>query len=409
MLLDLRWKILVWWPEVKISKSKADGEVLGGRPFVLRDVRSYSDVVGNYFGGSGSFRCQDKKQSVVNQESGRYVVVPDRTCAFKSLFGVALVRRTVDLETLVDFDKLLNIAKISVANIQYLGGLSLLISFHDVDSANKFLDSKVVWGPWFSRLDPWNGQSFPLERVAWLRISGIPLHLFEPDVMVQLGELFGKVLHAPKFIEEDPDVSVCSIGVLVGEAGRILDSVALRWNMKSYRIWVEEEHEVWVPDCLDSSGSVDSRQAISQPVVNLQCSDSKGNEDSFEKVDRGKMKSLKVKRWIPPMQTLVMCLRIEKKAAGLTSRRVMHVTTRWADIMVRHMRWGPRLWKRGTSVGLFLQSWVSQKEPVGLVQMGPVNPVLKWVMWKLRDLGLRNPRLWPSPGKIRDGLPLQWF
>ncbi|KAJ0712825.1 putative RNA recognition motif domain, nucleotide-binding alpha-beta plait domain superfamily [Helianthus annuus] len=79
------------------------------------------------------------------------VIVPDRTSAFQELAGLALVGRTVNLETLVDFDRLLNIAKVVVANVQ--GGLTLLISFHDKDSATRFLESKSLWGPWFSRLE----------------------------------------------------------------------------------------------------------------------------------------------------------------------------------------------------------------------------------------------------------------
>ncbi|KAJ0539300.1 putative RNA recognition motif domain, nucleotide-binding alpha-beta plait domain superfamily [Helianthus annuus] len=274
-------------PEDKTKYNRAAGQPIGGRPFHLRDVGSYSDVVGNSIGGGGPFMGHVVKPLGDMREPSKYVVVPDRLGAFKSLFGVSLLGRTVDLETLVDFDRLLCIAKILVANIQYLGGLSILISFHDEASANKFLESKVVWGPWFSRLNPWNGQSFPIERVAWLRLIGIPLHLFELEVMVQVGELFGKVLHAPKMIEEDLDLSVCSVAVLVGDAGRINDVVSLRWNKKNYRIWVEEEHEVWVPDCLGVSGSDGSKASMSSPVVELHRSGSEGLEESSVKVGEG--------------------------------------------------------------------------------------------------------------------------
>ncbi|KAJ0800193.1 hypothetical protein HanPI659440_Chr03g0100171 [Helianthus annuus] len=251
----------------------------GGKP-QLRDGRSYSDVVGKSIGGGGPSWVQ---QPEFIQRHEKYVVVPDKTGAFSSLFGLALVGRVVNLETLVDFDKLLSIAKVSVANIQYMGGLSLLISFHDVEAAKKFLDSKVIWGPWFLRLEPWNGQTFPMERVAWLRIIGIPIHLFDPEVMVQIGEQFGKVLHSPKFVEEDSDVSVCSVAVLVGDVGRINGSVKLFWNNKSYRIWVEEELEVWVPDCLLSSGRDDVGPELSSPVVNMQSSGSGGGKRKWRR------------------------------------------------------------------------------------------------------------------------------
>ncbi|KAM0009458.1 putative RNA recognition motif domain, nucleotide-binding alpha-beta plait domain superfamily [Helianthus debilis subsp. tardiflorus] len=135
-------------PEVKAKNSKAADQSYGGKPFQLRDTRSYSDVVENSSGGGGAFRGHIGKLVEKEREPSKYVVVPDKSGAFKSLFGLSLVGRVVDLETLVDFDRLLSIAKVVVANVQYLGGLSILISFHDEASANKFLESKVVWGPW---------------------------------------------------------------------------------------------------------------------------------------------------------------------------------------------------------------------------------------------------------------------
>ncbi|MFS7972766.1 putative RNA recognition motif domain, nucleotide-binding alpha-beta plait domain superfamily [Helianthus anomalus] len=249
--------------ENKTKNSRAAGQPFRGRPFQLRDVRSYCDVVGNSSGGGGPLRGHVGKPLEDVREPSKYLVVPDKSGAFKSMFGLSLVGRTLYLETLVDFDRLLCIAKIV------------------------FLESKVVWGPWFSRLDPWNGQSLPLERVAWLRLIGIPLHLFEPEIMVQVGELFGKVLHAPKTVEEDLDLSVCSVAVLVGDAGRINDAVSLRWNRKNYRIWVEEEHEVWVPDCLGVSGSNGSKASMSSPVVEMHRSGSEGLEESSVKVGEG--------------------------------------------------------------------------------------------------------------------------
>ncbi|KAM0065407.1 hypothetical protein Hdeb2414_s0003g00114451 [Helianthus debilis subsp. tardiflorus] len=180
----------------------------------------------------------------------KVVVVPDRVGAFRDLHGLAVVGRTVNLETLVDIDRLFSIAKIIVANIQYIGGLSLLISFHDEESMNRFLELKNIWEPWFTKLDPWRGQTLPLEKVAWLKLSGIPLHLFESDVRGQIGEMFGKVLHVPKSFEEDQDLLIARVGVLVGHSSMIKDEVILKWKNRSFRIWIEEDHEVWEPDCL---------------------------------------------------------------------------------------------------------------------------------------------------------------
>ncbi|KAJ0579698.1 putative RNA recognition motif domain, nucleotide-binding alpha-beta plait domain superfamily [Helianthus annuus] len=243
------------------------GQSFGMATNNFRDYRSYSNVVGSSNdqgihakGGLGAKLGDEQK---VEQS----VIIPDRTSAFQELAGLALVGRTANLETLVDFDRLLSIAKVVVANVQYLGGLSLLISFHDKDSATRFLESKSVWGPWFSRLEGWNGQSLPFERVSWLKLCGIPLHLFSSEVMSQVGELFGKILHVPKGLEEDQDLSVCRVGVLVGEVERINKGVSVRWKNRTYKIRVEEDLNDWIPDSLGSGVSPGGGGRVAADIV----------------------------------------------------------------------------------------------------------------------------------------------
>ncbi|KAF5762238.1 hypothetical protein HanXRQr2_Chr16g0774401 [Helianthus annuus] len=209
------------------------------------------------------------------------------------MHGLAVIGRTANLETLVDFDKLMRIAKFDYVRIQYLGGLTLLISFLDKAAACDFLEAKTVWEPWFSKLEAWNGQSFHLERVAWLKLSGIPLHLLDPELLSQIGAQFGKVLHVPSGLEEDHDISFCRVGVLVGEANRINEVVTVRWKSRLYRIWVEEELDVWNPDCLGvpvRSMSDTSSPMMSSPVIGNAFSgskDPKGPQQECEGVGGG--------------------------------------------------------------------------------------------------------------------------
>ncbi|KAL9992819.1 putative RNA recognition motif domain, nucleotide-binding alpha-beta plait domain superfamily [Helianthus debilis subsp. tardiflorus] len=246
------------------TRSTGNKAFTGGNFNNHRDVRSYKEVVGlsNSF-GSGPKHAGTEEDIRGSEKS---IVVPDKTGAFNDLIGTALVGRTVNLETLVDFDKLLRIAKISVANLQYLGGLSLLISFPDAELARMFMDARKVWGPWFSKLDFWSGQTLPLERVAWLKVCGVPLHLLDPVVLGMIGESFGKLLHVPKLHEEDLDLSMVRVGVLVGNPGRIKEMVSLRWKDKVFRIWVEEDSDVWIPDSVEKEVDTDGVDTLSPEV-----------------------------------------------------------------------------------------------------------------------------------------------
>ncbi|KAM0069818.1 hypothetical protein Hdeb2414_s0001g00005991 [Helianthus debilis subsp. tardiflorus] len=189
--------------EVPAKTVRPPGQNHVGGKFSVRDVRSYKEVVGNSNFGIGSVESSGDNPVAGTSNVEKVIIVPDRVEAFKGCQGLAVVGRAVDLETLVDIDRLLTIAKFVVANVQYLGGLSVLISFHEEESANRFLSVKNIWEPWFSKLDPWKGQTLPFERVAWLKLTGIPLHLFEGDVLSQVGAVFGKVLHVPNEFEED--------------------------------------------------------------------------------------------------------------------------------------------------------------------------------------------------------------
>ncbi|KAJ0639185.1 putative RNA-binding domain superfamily [Helianthus annuus] len=253
----------------------------------FRDQRSYSDVLGKSKASGISAKDQGGLGGSGVVSYVKSVIVPDRTSAFKDLVGSAVIGRMVDLETLVDFDKLLSIAKVEVAKFQYLGGLSTIISFQDSVAANKFLEARNIWGPWFSKLEPWGGQSLPMERVAWLSLHSIPLHLLESDVLSQVGELFGIVLHVPEVLRENCDLSVFKIGVLVGEVQRIREVVSLKWKDRSFRVWVQEDKDVWVPDSLEGEffGTLASGSPLKSPPMVEVADPESGEDGEFQKME----------------------------------------------------------------------------------------------------------------------------
>ncbi|KAJ0683365.1 putative RNA recognition motif domain, nucleotide-binding alpha-beta plait domain superfamily [Helianthus annuus] len=285
-------------------QNKIPAEKQFGRgSFSVRDVRSYKDVVGTSNHGNGHYGAQVADSVSGSRVVDKVIVVPDRVEAFKDRHGLAVVGRAVNLETLVDIDKLLNIARISVVKVQYIGGLSLLLSFHDEESVNRFLEIKNVWDPRFTKLDIWRGQSLPLERVAWLKLNGVPLHLLDFDVLSQVGEMFGRVLHVPRSVEDDQDLSFVRVGVLVSQSGLLKDEVTLKWKNKSFRIGVEEDCEVWVPDCLQRLSKADSDGFPSSefsPVDDMLFSDDEVKEDSQAAVGDGEAEQTPVEKTLSP-------------------------------------------------------------------------------------------------------------
>ncbi|KAJ0666835.1 hypothetical protein HanPI659440_Chr17g0671131 [Helianthus annuus] len=221
----------------------------GKHVFAQNDHRSYRDVVAPSLGKVGS-SIEDRRLAGGSRE--KVLEIPSSDKAFVSLHRSAVVGRTRDLDTLIYFDRLLRIDKVGYLNIQYLRGLSILVSFPNSDSAGEFLKNKDLWGPWFSKLELWEGQVLPFERIAWLKVQGIPLHLLDPDLLRLIGNEFCKLLYVPEDFSEDLDHSTTCVGVLVGNEDRINEFVCLKWSDKQFRIRVLEEEREWLSDSLGS-------------------------------------------------------------------------------------------------------------------------------------------------------------
>ncbi|PWA60122.1 RNA-directed DNA polymerase, eukaryota [Artemisia annua] len=139
-------------------------------------------------------------------------------------------------------------------NIVYVGWLSLLLNFHDKDDAVDLMLKKDVWSKWFSVLDFWESQSLPFERVAWLKIHGVPINLATNEVFDEVASQFGKIVHPSQLNLEDGDISVGLVGILVGDGKKINESVNLRWTNKVFKTWITEEVVNWEPECVGAVG-----------------------------------------------------------------------------------------------------------------------------------------------------------
>ncbi|MFS7990122.1 hypothetical protein Hanom_Chr11g01055031 [Helianthus anomalus] len=121
----------------------------GQRTFVLRGTKG---VLGPNLGSQ--------------VEVGKLITIPENTIAFHLIHDKALVVRTVDLDTLTIFDRLLCITVTRHVNIQYMRGLNLLLTFEKQEEAAEFRENQEVRGLWFSSFDFWYGQTLPFERIA---------------------------------------------------------------------------------------------------------------------------------------------------------------------------------------------------------------------------------------------------
>ncbi|KAF5762302.1 putative RNA recognition motif domain, nucleotide-binding alpha-beta plait domain superfamily [Helianthus annuus] len=107
-------------------------------------------------------------------ESGITIELADETLAFKELIDRALVGRCKDLKVLRNLNSILAENRIAGVSLSYLGGLAMLLNFDVEERCVSFLLEHLVWREWFTSLDPWEGQSLPFERLAWVKVQGVP-------------------------------------------------------------------------------------------------------------------------------------------------------------------------------------------------------------------------------------------
>ncbi|PWA77373.1 RNA-directed DNA polymerase, eukaryota, Nucleotide-binding alpha-beta plait domain protein [Artemisia annua] len=226
----------------------------------MNKQKSYNAKV-SYPGGGLSFRdaIDGKSKSSAAQAAGlvdKTLEVPMYTSAFSELYGKALIGRVVDVRTLVDMGRVLGDCGLEGVEISYIGGLALMLNFVNSNEAAEFLLRVEEWSRWFSVLDRWEGQSFPFERLAWLKIHGVPLNLTVNDVFDSIAGKFGKVVHPSQVRLEDGNISAIVVGVLVGEGDVIFDHAILRWRDKAFKVWVIEDLREWDPECTGVFASV---------------------------------------------------------------------------------------------------------------------------------------------------------
>ncbi|KAJ0565661.1 hypothetical protein HanIR_Chr06g0265081 [Helianthus annuus] len=182
---------------------------------------------------------------------GKSINIDSNVNAFYGVHGRAVIARMVDVNALKNI-------KVTVSEIcpfleknQYLGGLDVRITFDIPENAAVFRDVVVLVVDKFSMVSIWEGQAFGFERLAWLKVQGIPLRLLTNEVIDEVGSLFGKVVHHADRSESDLDLSYEYVGILLGDGKRVSEEIVLNWKDRKFRVWVMEELGEWIPDFLE--------------------------------------------------------------------------------------------------------------------------------------------------------------
>ncbi|KAK1425812.1 hypothetical protein QVD17_21173 [Tagetes erecta] len=230
--------------------------------------RGYSDVNHVYHNSSKDpkgFNVNThplSKRSYCNVVSGKMdSSIPSISLSFDSeslkyWSGYSLVGEVIDMDSLCNLTSLLSNPVCGDLVIRYMWGMKVLISFKSSIEASRFLnDVSEIWSPLFKSLVIWKGQPIAQDRIAWVRISGIPLELWNYNTFDQIGGVFGRVVCKSSASLDDGNLSSDLIGVLVQHPGKISSLVEVCWKDTKLHAFVSEIDRVWCPDFISRSTS----------------------------------------------------------------------------------------------------------------------------------------------------------
>ncbi|KAJ0792435.1 hypothetical protein HanOQP8_Chr01g0017991 [Helianthus annuus] len=153
--------------------------------------------------------------------------------------GLGLVGRTRCFRDLTNLRVWLSSFGTAKVGIRYVGGLWVVLVFEDRETMVEFQQKKEVWMSVFDTLDYWEGQRIPVEHIAWLKIFGVPLCLFEDCVFNVIGSKFGTMIQSAQINEMQEDLSHVMIGVLCEYVQRINTSLSLKWRKEVFPVMIE--------------------------------------------------------------------------------------------------------------------------------------------------------------------------
>ncbi|KAI3694417.1 hypothetical protein L1987_77382 [Smallanthus sonchifolius] len=214
----------------------------------------------------------------------RLIKIDNKIQAFKDLQGKATVARMIDMDALKNIRTIVKKINPGGGRVQYLGGFTVLISYDDRKTTIDAMESAKGMLGRFSHIYLWEGQSLGFERLAWLKIYGLPMHLLHNDVIDTVGNSFGKLVHKANRSESDPDLSFEYIGVLTGEGKKISEEVDVCWRDRKFRVWVSEDSSEWAPDLSEVN---DEETRCSGSAEDSDVDRSNGDEEMQEDLNGG--------------------------------------------------------------------------------------------------------------------------
>ncbi|KAL4566692.1 hypothetical protein LXL04_030813 [Taraxacum kok-saghyz] len=158
-----------------------------------------------------------------------------------------LIGEIKNFDTLCNFPSLLSLEGFDVSEIKYLGGMQVIVKFNSDRAAKVFKANKNIWLKWFIWVESNSAKPVRFERIAWIKITGVPLQAWDESNMEAVAGNFGKVLVNTSPFWNNEDVSHGKICILTASCKKINEELVVAFDGGEHRIGVFEVDDDWIP------------------------------------------------------------------------------------------------------------------------------------------------------------------
>ncbi|CAH1450968.1 unnamed protein product [Lactuca virosa] len=164
------------------------------------------------------------------------------------LKGSTLIGEVKSLDHLGHLPALLSIHCDMDMKVKYAGGMKAILEFGSSSKAKDFLSNEKNWKDIFNSIKLGGENDYKFDRVANVRIVGLPIRLWSEPNFSAIVEKFGKIIIPFDHIGDRMDLSVVKIGILTEEKKKINEVIKTEVGEETFDIGVVEyEDEPWFP------------------------------------------------------------------------------------------------------------------------------------------------------------------
>ncbi|KAI3781750.1 hypothetical protein L2E82_11774 [Cichorium intybus] len=220
--------------------------------------------------------------------------------------------------------------------MQYIGGLSVGIRFRSESDIVEFLKKEEHWNTWFKSFTTGDKWEFEFERVAWLKIAGLPTALWSEENFSRIVMEFGKILDPLEIISTCQDLSLGGVCVLTRHKRRINEEVKVVLNGNVFGVGVFEAEYDWSPFPSGPFQSIEQYESGDEDDWSVPGDEEDSEQDDYlgsSKTDKeeGEINSEDESDWVPESEAS-MPESVKNAVAGDTNNdSLMGVDDQTAD------------------------------------------------------------------------------